>query len=134
MLNVVVQLAMDLLAVGALSYALADFIRFRTSPEYQTCTDMLQQWNRPRSRKVEPIPVDQLGVRRRELLPSKVRAKGSQMVYDPRPLHLRQPDPQAIEALRCDLLVVNKPCGFSNILVPSVEKILHDHTCTYWCI
>ena len=114
--------------IGALSYALADFNRFKTSPEYQTCTDKLQQWNRPRARKVEPIPVDQLGDRRRELLPSKVRAKGSQMVYDPRPLHLRQPDPQAVENLRCDLLSINKPCGLSNVLIPSVEKVLHDHT------
>ena len=114
--------------IGALSYALADFARFKTSPKYQTCTDTLQQWNRLRARKVEPIPVDQLGDRRRDLLPSKVRAKGSQMVYDPRPLHLRQPDPQATEKLRCDLLTINKPCGFSNILIPSVEKIVHDHT------
>ena len=114
--------------IGALSYALADFIRFRASPDYQTCTDILQQWNRPRARKVEPFPVHQLGDRRRELLPSKVCAKGSQMVYDPRPLHLRQPDPQAVETLRCDLLAINKPCGFTNIIVPSVEKIRHDHT------
>ena len=28
------------------------------------------------------------------------------MVYDPRPLHLRQPDPQAIETLQCDLLAI----------------------------
>ena len=114
--------------IGALSYALADFIRFRASPDYQTCTDVLQQWNRPRSRRVEPIPVDQLGDRRRELLPSKIRAKGSKMVFDPRPLHLRQPDPEAIEKLRCDLLAINKPCAFLNIIVPSVEKVLHDHT------
>ena len=50
--------------IGALSYAIADFVQFRASPDYQTCTDVLQQWNRPRSRKVEPIPVDKLGERR----------------------------------------------------------------------
>ena len=49
------------------------------------------------------------------------------MIYDPRPLHLWQPDPKAIENLCCDLLSINKPCGFTNILVPSVEKIMHDH-------
>lgn len=112
--------------IGALLYALADYIRFRASPEYQTCTDTLQSWNRPRARKVEPIPVDQLGDHQRELLPSRVRAKGSQMIYDPRPLDLRQSDPQAIEALRCNLLSINRPCGFLNILVPSVESVMHD--------
>lgn len=63
----------------------------------------------------------QLGSRRRELLPSKVRSKGSQMIHDPRPFRFRQPDHQAIENLRCDLFKINQPC----ILVPSVEKITH---------
>ena len=94
--------------IWALSYTLADFITFRTSPEYQTYTDILQQWNRPCAHKVEPVPVSQLGGHRRELLPSKVWANGSQMIYDPRPLHLWQPDPQAIETLRCDLLAMQQ--------------------------
>ena len=51
-----------------------------SSLEHQTCTDTLQQWNCPRAHKVEPVPVNQLGDRRRQLLPSKVRAKGSQMI------------------------------------------------------
>ena len=50
------------------------------------------------------------------------------MIYDPQQLHLWQPDPQAVEKLRCDLLAIIKPCGFINILVPSVEKIMHDRT------
>ena len=114
--------------IGALSYTLAVFIRFIMSLEYQTCTDILQQWNCPCARKFEPVPVSHLGGHRRELLPSTVQAKGSQMIYDPWPFHLRQPDPQAIETLWCDLLANNKPCGFSSILVPSVENIMHNHT------
>ena len=113
--------------IGALLYAFAEFFRFRTSPEYLTCTDTLQQWNHLRARKVEPIPVDQLGDRRCKLLPSKVRDKGSQMIYDPRPLHIRQPDPKTTENLCCDLLSINKPWSLTNILVPSVELIMHDH-------
>ena len=46
---------------GALSYAFADFLRFRRSPKYQTCREKLQLWNYPHARKVQPIPVDQLG-------------------------------------------------------------------------
>ena len=114
--------------IGALSYALADFFRCKASPELLTCTDQLQQWNRPRGRKIDPIPVDQIGIRRRELLPSKVRSKGSGMIYDPRPLHLREVDPQAIEKLRCDLLKTSQPCGFLNVLIPTKEKIDHDHS------
>ena len=30
--------------------------------------------------------------------------------------------------MRCDLLSLNQPCAFLNILVPSVEKIRHDHS------
>ena len=47
--------------IGALSYAIADFVWFIASPDYQTCTDVLQQWNRLRSRKIIPIPVDKRG-------------------------------------------------------------------------
>ena len=49
------------------------------------------------------------------------------MIYDPRPSSHREVDCQAIEKLRCDLLLINKPCSFSNILIPSVEKNKHDH-------
>ena len=45
--------------IGAFSYAFADFFRFRTSAEYLTCTDTLQQWSCACACKVEPIPVDQ---------------------------------------------------------------------------
>ena len=116
--------------IGAFSYALSDFCRVGSVPDFLTCTDQLQQWNRPRGRKVDPAPVDRLGDRRRELLPSKIRLKGSQMIYDPRPSHLRVADPQALEDLRCNLLQINKPCGYLNVILPSLKKIQHDH-CYY---
>ena len=81
-----------------------------------------------RGRKVHPIPVEKLGDRRRELLPSKIRGKGSQMVYDPRPQHTREVDKVALKALRCELLCINKPCALLNLLVPSFDKIANDHT------
>ena len=40
-------------------------------------TMQLQQWNQPRGRSVDFIPVDKLGARRRELLPQKDRTYGS---------------------------------------------------------
>ena len=47
------------------------------------------------------------------------------MIFDPRPLHLRKLDTQAIEQLCCDLLAINKPCV---LIIPSNENIAHDHT------
>ena len=40
------------------AYALADFFRVKSTslPELLTCIDQLQQWNRPRTRKVELYP------------------------------------------------------------------------------
>ena len=81
-----------------------------------TCTDRLQQWNHPRGRKLDPIPVEKLGDRRRELLPSKIHGKGSQMVYDPQPQHLREADHFALENLHCKLLCTNKPCALLNVI------------------
>ena len=34
----------------------------------------------------------------------------------------------AVETLRCDLLSLNQPCAFFDILVPPLDKITHDHT------
>ena len=89
MLSVVARLGLDHVPAvsileGAIAYALADFFRIKyASDGLPTCTDRLQQWNRPRGRKIELIPVEHLGDRRRELLPSKIREKGSQMVRHP---------------------------------------------------
>ena len=113
--------------IAALSFALVDFCRLGVRPEFLTCTDKLQQWNRPRERCIDPIPVDQLGARRRELTPQKKRATGSRMIFDPRPPSLRKPDPQALEYLRCDLLNLGQPCGLLSIIIPSTSKVEHDH-------
>ena len=56
---------------AALCYALADFCRLGTLPEFLTCTDTLQEWNQPRPQHIDLIPVHELGARRRQLLPPK---------------------------------------------------------------
>ena len=50
------------------------------------------------------------------------------MVYDPRPLHLRGVNTQAIEHTSFDLLHINKLCALLNVLVPSSEKIALYHS------
>ena len=113
--------------ISALAYALADLCKLQSLPEFQSCTSHLQQWNRPRGRHLDPIPVEMLGSRRRELIPSKKRDYGSMMVFDPRPSNERLSDPKALERLRCDLLGLAQPVGFLNIIIPSTEAIIHDH-------
>ena len=49
------------------------------------------------------------------------------MVFDPRPPSLREPDPQALEDLRCDLLNLGQPCGLLSAIIPSAGKVEHDH-------
>ena len=75
--------------IAALSFALADFSRLKSLPELQTCTDVLQQWNQPRSRHVQILPVEELGSHRRKLQPSAERTQGSGVIFDPRPEKVR---------------------------------------------
>ena len=48
-------------------YALSDFSCFKHLPELCTPTNVLQQWNKPRQRQVDIIPVEKLGDRHRDL-------------------------------------------------------------------
>ena len=43
--------------IAALCYAFCDFCEHGVLPHFLTCTDKLSKWNRPRSKKVDPIPV-----------------------------------------------------------------------------
>ena len=54
------------------------------------------------------------------------------MIFDPRPPSLREADPKALEEFRCDLLGLPQPCGFVNILIPSADKVKHDHSVFSW--
>ncbi len=46
--------------IGALCYALEEFSRLGKLPNFLTCTDKLQEWNRPRPEKLAVIPVSNL--------------------------------------------------------------------------
>ena len=54
--------------VGALCYAFAKFCRFGKLPEFISSTEKLQEWNQPRSRRVEVIQAIDLSSRRQEIL------------------------------------------------------------------
>lgn len=113
--------------IGALCYALEEFSRIGKTPEYATCTDKLQEWNKPRPKKLAMVPVTSLTSRRNELLLKK--KKTSPVVsFDPRPVNQRKLGDEAIERFRCDLLSLSEAPAFLDLLIPSVKKIKHDHT------
>ena len=111
--------------VGALCYALEEYSRIgKNDHEYLTCTDRLQEWNKPRQKGLDPLPVASLTHRRNVILQNK---SSSLVSFDPRPLEHRKLGSEVIETLRCDLLALNESSAFLDLLVPSVEKINHDH-------
>ena len=113
--------------VAALCYALVQFCKNGQLPDFLTCTQRLQEWNKPRPRKVDPIPVLQLSSRRKEILGGKSGLRPIPAQYDPRPVSLRSPDPLLLEKLRTDLLQLNRPCVLTQLLRAPVEVALHDH-------
>ena len=103
------------------------FCKSGSVPEFFTCTDKLQSWNKPRGRKVDIIPVEQLCARRSELSNKTHKS----VAYDPRPERFWEVLPSSVEQLRYDLLKTHaliKSCALLTILVPSVQSIQHDHT------
>ena len=111
--------------MGAMCCALAEFCKSGRQPNFLTCTDGLQEWNRPTPRRVEAIPVLELGSCRQEILKKQSRRPVPSQ-YDPRPLSVCSPDPGLMERLRVDLLTVNKSV-FTQLLLPPLEVALHDH-------
>ena len=115
--------------IGDLCNALEEFSCLGKLPELLTCTKKLQEWNRSRLENLAIIPVADLGVRRSDILLRE--GKGSSLsTFDPRQPHQRMLGTAAVETLCCDLLSLNhgQPCAFLDILVPPLDKIIHDHT------
>ena len=54
--------------VGALCYALVEFCASGKIREFLTCTDRLQQWNKPRPKKIDPIPVAEFSKRKVDIV------------------------------------------------------------------
>jgi hypothetical protein len=87
-----------------LCYALAQFCVSGHTPEFLTCTERLQEWNKPRTRRVEMIPVDQLSSHRLQLL-QKDSLLQSPSKYDPQPSSMHSLDNLLlVEHLRTDLM------------------------------
>lgn len=103
--------------VGAMCYALAEFCKSGRQPDFLTCTERLQEWNRPRPRRVEAIPVLELSSRKQEILKKQSHCPVPSQ-YDPHPLSMRAPDPCLMERLRVDLLTANN-CFYAPTTSPT---------------
>ncbi len=110
------------------------FLQVQATTSFVTCTDQLQQWNRPRPKKVKPTPVKQLKFRKLEYGKQKTTCtKPLSSQYDPRPLKYRHTDKAAVTELHKQLAEVGTACGILDLLGPVVDKpggIRHDHTYT----
>lgn len=114
--------------IGALCYALANFCSLGQLTEFVTCTDVLQQWNKPCPKKQDPITVDELKSRRQEILNQNTKSQLIPTIYDPRPLSMRVVDHKCLEQLRLNLLSIDHNCAILQQLIPSCDYLKHDHT------
>ena len=112
--------------VGALCYALVEFCTSGKLPSFLTCTDKLQAWNRPKPKKVDPIPVTDFTKRKIEIT-KKVEKRQCITEYDPRP-SIQVDNQSLLENLRISLLQSNNAPAFLQLLVPPERIALHDHT------
>ena len=113
--------------IGALCYALVSFCRLRSLPDFVSCTEKLQEWNHPRPRKAEAIPVIELNTQRNEIKKKEVSLSFKE--YNPQPLGLKVDQPQLVENMRVTLL--EQKSAFSQLLMAPVSIALKDHTyCT----
>ena len=49
-------------------------------------------------------------------------------VFDPRQPEYRKADDKLLEEFRCNLLSINQPCAFLDMLIPPIKIIDHDQT------
>ena len=113
--------------LGGLCFALEEFSRLGEIPDYIACTSKLQEWNKPRPKKLDILPVTNLSARRDTIL-LKEKKVSPIVSFDPRPLDQRTVSNDAIESFRCDLLSLHEPPAFLDILIPSTKKVENDHT------
>ena len=119
--------------IGALCYLFQNFCEVGSIPEFFTCTQRLQEWNKPRGKKLNLNPITVVDIKEHKIDANAVylnRRESSRTPnnLDPRPLSLRFTDTKALDNLRADLLNMSHPCAFTKILVPCSKRALHDHT------
>ena len=68
--------------IGTLCYAFVEFCSSGSLPDFLTCTEKLQAWNKPKPKKIEQIPVEDF-CRQRAKITNKQNKKQSITEYNP---------------------------------------------------
>ena len=63
-------------------------------PEFLTCTQKLQEWNKPHARKANPIAVEDIRSHQQATVDMPRKSVRIPSNFDPRPVGYRQPDPE----------------------------------------
>jgi len=95
--------------IGALCQ---NFCEVGTIPQFFTCTQRIQEWNKPRDKKLSPITVTDLKEHKIHANAVNLNRRESSCTpnnFDPQPLNLRMTDTRALDCLRADLLNISPP-------------------------
>ena len=85
--------------IGALCYVFQSFCDKGNMPEFLTCTQKLQEWNKPCARKVDQIAVEDIRSHQKVIM-TDVRNPRIPSDLDPRSEYFRQPDLNTLDAAR----------------------------------
>ena len=107
--------------IAAISFALEDFVRIRSTianlqdtDEEISCTSLLQQWNKPRKRRLDSKMVEDIGFQNRKFTTEAKRCPLE--LYDPRPAFLRKTTKADLEEFQDALSLLPATCGFVHLL------------------
>lgn len=103
--------------IAAFCFALEDFVRTRDKLEGNdqvSCTSVLQQWNKPRKRRLDSKMVEDISFRNEKF---NVESKRNPTeLFDPRPSELRKTTEADIEELKDSLQCLSMTSGFVHLL------------------
>lgn len=112
--------------IAALCFAIEDFIRTRDTAlsiecEGQiSCTSVLQQWNRPRKRRLDSKMVEDISFRNEKYACEPKRSPAE--VFDPRPSTLQRTTKADIQEFTDSINSLTVPCVFIHLLSKPTES------------
>ena len=118
--------------VAALCYALDDFSKLQSLLDFQSVTERLQTWNQPRPKSSIYYL---LLIYEQERKNYCHQQNTFLTTADHSLIHAlqkyRKINRENIETLKCELLQLHAPCRMTQLLIPPIEKVHHDHNyCT----
>ena len=117
--------------IAAFCFALEDFVRTRdklNSNDQVSCTSVLQQWNKPRKRRLDSKMVEDISFRNEKF---NVESKRNPTeLYDPRPAELRKTTEVDIQELKDSLQCLSMTSGFVHLLSKPSEASNNEQDTT----